>query len=226
MKDQIANKVLQEFYHDIVNQVNVDEVSSRLFSKRRITLSELNRLQNLNGALIDQQRRYLLYCSALANKGKLGLDTFLAVLDETGIQYDEHADLAEKLRSKFTEYESLVQEQGRDEGTNRTLGTSSSSPNVVTSPRKYETPSSLQGSTSSHTGSCTTMPQLLSSTSGSNHAITASYSGTTDSTSHVTTSLNNGTVAEEWAKEVLIILLNMETIYNKNLRLNVLYNIL
>ena len=104
VEDQIANKVLQDLYCDIIDQLNVDAVAPRLYSKRRITKSEIDQLHNLSGNLIDQQRKHLLYSAALEGKGKPGLDVFLEVLDDTGIQYDPHALLADKLRAKFKEY--------------------------------------------------------------------------------------------------------------------------
>ena len=101
--DQVANKVLQESYYHIIEQLNVSEVSARLYAKHRITISELDQLQNISGNLTDQQRRHRLYYTALAGKGKQALDIFLDVLDDTAIQYEPHALLAGKLRAKLIE---------------------------------------------------------------------------------------------------------------------------
>ena len=101
--DQVANKVLQESYCHIIEQLNVSEVSARLYTKHRITISELDQLQNVSGNLTDQQRRHRLYSTALAGKGKQALDAFLGVLDDTAIQYEPHALLASKLRAKLIE---------------------------------------------------------------------------------------------------------------------------
>ena len=121
--DQIANKVLQVLYCDITEQLNTDAVAPRLYAKHRITLSDLNRLQNIGGSLTDIQRKHLLYSSALADKGKKGLDAFLEVLDDTSIQYEPHLCLAGKLRAKFKEYEILIlaHTHGQRHGTDRTL---------------------------------------------------------------------------------------------------------
>ena len=119
VEDQIANKVLQDSYFEILDQLNIDAVVPRLYSKRRITTSELDRLQNISGNLIDQQRKHLLYSTALVGKGKPGLDAFLEVLDDTSIQYDPHALLAGKLRERFQEYERLIPVQDEYHGTKR-----------------------------------------------------------------------------------------------------------
>ena len=110
-KDQIANRVLQESYCDINEQLNVSEVSARLYTNHRITLSDLNQLQNVSGNLTDQQRRHILYTNALAGKGKQALDAFLDALDDTASHYEPHSLLARKLRAKLRECEHLVSEQ-------------------------------------------------------------------------------------------------------------------
>ena len=127
VEDQIANKVLQDLYCEITDQLNIELVIPRLYSKRRITKSELDQLQNIVGNLTDQQKKYILYSTALADKGKHGLDAFLEVLDDTSIQYDPHAFLAGKLRAKFQEYEWLIPVQDECHGTKRTLRSCKSS---------------------------------------------------------------------------------------------------
>ena len=127
-EDQIANKVLQESYCDITQQLNVSEVSARLYTNHRITLTELNQLQNVNGNLTDQQRRHILYSTALADKGKKALSAFLDALDDTADLYEPHAALASKLRVKLEEYEHSVSEQEGHHNTNRTLNSYQSYP--------------------------------------------------------------------------------------------------
>ena len=105
-RDSMANEVLQESLQDIVDLVNIDEIVSRLFALKRITLSEFERLQNLNGNLTDQQRKLHLYFTTLAGKGQQGLDAFLKVLDETAGHYEPHAHLADKLRAKLKVHDS------------------------------------------------------------------------------------------------------------------------
>lgn len=100
-EDSIANEALQESYGDILNLVDIDEIVSRLHVLKRIPLSELERLQNLNCHLTDQQRKLRLYITTLAGKGQQGLDAFLKALDETADQYEPHALLADKLRAKL-----------------------------------------------------------------------------------------------------------------------------
>jgi len=130
VEDQISNRALQESYHDIVDQINVNEVGSRLFTRNRITLPDLDRLQNLNGNLTDSQKKHYLYSVALADKGKRGLDVFLEVLDETSIQYDPHRLLADKIRTRYKELQQrFYPEQGRRHG--KTLASYKSLPDVV-----------------------------------------------------------------------------------------------
>ena len=154
--DQIANQVLQDLYCEIIDQLNIDAVIPPLYSKRRITKPELDRLQNIGGNLIDQQRKHLLYSTALADKGKQGLDAFLAVLDETSAQYDPHSLLADKLRAKFQEYEleyqdliSVQSDHRSDEchGTKRTLASCKTSlPTLPGSEKHQGTHRALQSS--------------------------------------------------------------------------------
>lgn len=101
--DTIANKVLKESFQDISELVNADVISPPLFSCNRITVPDFDRLQNLNGSLTEQQRKYLLYATALVDKGQQGLDAFLKALDETAYQYEPHSLLAERLRAKLNE---------------------------------------------------------------------------------------------------------------------------
>ena len=100
-RDSIANDTLQESFGDILNLLDIDDIVSRLHVLKRIPLSELERLQNFNGNLTDQQRKLRLYVTALAGKGQQGLDAFLKALDETADQYEPHALLAKKLRAKL-----------------------------------------------------------------------------------------------------------------------------
>ena len=99
--DSIANETLQESYGDILNLVSIDDIVPPLHVLKRIPLSELERLQNLNCNLTDQQRKLRLYVTTLAGKGQQGLDAFLKALDETADQYESHALLADKLRGKL-----------------------------------------------------------------------------------------------------------------------------
>jgi len=118
---------LQELYYDIVHLIDVDEVGLQLFTRYRITLSDLDQLQDLNGNLTDLQKKHCLYSAALAGKGKQGLDAFLEVLDESSIQYDLHRLLAGKIRTRYKEHqEHLYPEQGHRHGT--TLASYKSSP--------------------------------------------------------------------------------------------------
>lgn len=103
--DQVANKVLQELYCDIIDQLSVSDVSAQLYSKHKITLTELDQLHDLSGMIPDYQKRHRLYSTALAGKGKQAVDVFLSILDETAIHHKPHALLAHKLRVKLQEYE-------------------------------------------------------------------------------------------------------------------------
>ena len=100
-RDSIANDTLQESFGDILNLLNIDDIVSPLHVLKRVPLSELERLQNFNSNLTDQQRKLRLYVTTLAGKGQQGLDAFLKALDETADQYEPHALLAKKLRAKF-----------------------------------------------------------------------------------------------------------------------------
>ena len=100
-RDSIANETLQESYGDILNLVNIDDIVPPLHVLKRIPLSELERLQNFNCNLTDQQRKLRLYVTTLAGKGQQGLDAFLKALDETADQHEPHALLADKLRGNL-----------------------------------------------------------------------------------------------------------------------------
>ena len=100
-RDTIVNIVLQQSYEDIVDLLNVDQVASLLFSWGRITLPELDQLQNM-GIFTDQKRRrHFLYSVALADKGQEGLGALLKALCETAGEYEPHALLLDKLYSKL-----------------------------------------------------------------------------------------------------------------------------
>ena len=65
VEDQIANKMLQDLYSEIIDQLNIDSVIPRLHSKHRIMKSELDQLQNIGRNLTDQQRNYVLPSSTV-----------------------------------------------------------------------------------------------------------------------------------------------------------------
>ena len=96
-----ANDVLQEAYQDIVNLINVDEIISQLFAMKRMTLPDFELLQNFNATLTSHKRKSHLYVIALGGKGQQGLDAFLKALDETAKNYEPHAVLADKLRTRL-----------------------------------------------------------------------------------------------------------------------------
>ena len=194
--DQIANQVLQDLYCEIIDQLNIDLVVPPLYSKRRITKPELDRLQNIGGNLIDQQRKHLLYSTALADKGKQGLDAFLAVLDETSAQYDPHTLLADKLRAKFQEYElehqDLISVQSDEcHGTKRTLASCKTSlPTLPSSEKHQGTHRALQSSSQSSSSlpivnndtrsHRSNLPVSLGSISDTNYVVGASGSTITN----------------------------------------------
>ena len=189
--DHIANQVLQESYCDIIENLNVYEVSARLYPKYRITLSELDQLQNVHGILTDLERRHILYSTALAGKGKHALDAFLDVLDETAIEYKSHTYLANKLRVKFKEHEYHYRNRtfAKSKRTNVLL----SSPDVFTH-QSFSTIRSLPGTSS--------IGASVSSTMKSAQMPPPSYAFTTsslntNSPSSMLTSLNDVTFDTE-----------------------------
>ena len=208
--DQIANKVLQDLYCDIIEQLNTDAVASRLYAKHRITLADLDRLQNIGANLTDIQRKHFLYSSALAEKGKKGLDAFLEVLDDTSIQYEPHALLADKLRAslhaKFKEYTHTQQR-----GTNRTLDSCRS---VSSSYTDAVPPATPRQETFSPTISSTPLPLTNSGTPSdlpvnisspdlileASNAVTLSGSSITNMSQVSTVSYNDAIVEESPAE--------------------------
>ena len=93
-EDLIANKALQECSQDIVDNINVDLVILRLHSKGRLTTQDINRLENIS---TSQEKKRQLYIYALADKGSAAFKDFVDVLNDTGLNYKPHADLAGKL---------------------------------------------------------------------------------------------------------------------------------
>ena len=95
-EDRIANKVLQECCQDILDHINVDSVTFRLYSKCRLTVQEVSHLESIQTA---QEKRKQLYILALADKGSTAYEDILQVLNDTA-SYKPHADLADKLRKR------------------------------------------------------------------------------------------------------------------------------
>ena len=196
MDDQVANKVLQESYCHIIDLLNVSEVSARLYSKHRITLTELDQLQNVSGNLTDQQRRYRLYSTALAGKGKQSLDAFLGVLDETAIQYEPHALLASKIRTKLEEYEHRF--RNRTLANSKSTSVPSSLPGVFTHKGISTSPSLPE---TSSTGASVSSTPKSAQVPAPSYASTVSPSSTTTPSS-VPSSLNDVNINSSQEEEV------------------------
>ena len=99
-RDTIANNLLRESYQDILDLLNVGIAAPALYSRGRITLPELDQLQNMAIYTDNQARRHFLYSTALADKGQEGLDTFLGVLRQT-VGHAPHAQLLDRLSAKL-----------------------------------------------------------------------------------------------------------------------------
>ena len=89
-------QVLQECCQDILDHVNVDLVTFRLYSKSRLTVHEVSHLESIQTA---QERKKQLYILALADKGSEAYEDILQILNDTG-SYKPHADLADKLSKR------------------------------------------------------------------------------------------------------------------------------
>jgi len=100
-EDRIANKVLQESFPDIVEQLNPNEIIGLLYSKSRLTTQDLEELSNISKG--DRHKSTQLYLKALADKGLSALQDFLDALNETA-HYQPHGELWTKLRSKLHEH--------------------------------------------------------------------------------------------------------------------------
>ena len=100
-EDRIANKVLQESFPDIVEQLRPNEITALLYSKSRLTTHDLEELSNVSKG--DRQKNTDLYIKALADKGLSALQDFLDALNETA-DYQPHEKLWTKLRSKLQEH--------------------------------------------------------------------------------------------------------------------------
>ena len=93
----VANKVLQECCQDILDHVNIELITFRLYSKSRLTVEELSKLESFSTPEGKKKQFFIL---ALANKGYAALEGILQVLDDTE-HYKPHADLADKLRKRY-----------------------------------------------------------------------------------------------------------------------------
>ena len=99
-ENSVANKALQESYPQIIDLLRPDEVIAILYSRSRLTTQDLEELNNCNKG--DRQKSAQLYLKALADKGLSALNDFLDALNETA-DYQPHAELWDKLRSKTQE---------------------------------------------------------------------------------------------------------------------------
>lgn len=96
VEDRVANKALQECCQDILDHINVDLVTFRLYSKSRLTVHEVSHIESIQTA---QEKRKQLYILALADKGSEAYEDILQVLNDTA-SYKPHADLADKLSKR------------------------------------------------------------------------------------------------------------------------------
>ena len=96
VEDRVANKALQECCQDILDHINVDLVTFRLYSKSRLTVHEVSRLESIQTA---QEKKKQLYILALADKGSAAYEDILQILNDTA-SYQPHADLADKLSKR------------------------------------------------------------------------------------------------------------------------------
>ena len=97
-EDCIANKVLQEYSQDIVDNIDVDSVIFRLHSKSWLTIEEITRLENISTL---QEKRRQLYIFALAGKGFAAFKDVVGILKETASSHKAHAELADKLSNRY-----------------------------------------------------------------------------------------------------------------------------
>lgn len=199
LRDRLANKVLRELYCDIIEQVNVDEVSSRFYSKYRITLGQLNKLRNIS--YTDEDKKHTLYSVALAEKGEQALDAFLEVLDETSGQYKPHALLARRVREKCKEHE-YFERDGRHKSNIKLISYKSVPENLLESKRDVVThhPQLLTASSLPETSSGYT-PHAMAPIPGPNDVVTSSPSHITD-LSHVPALLNDSVEDSSRGQEV------------------------
>ena len=97
--DNVANCVLRNMHKELIEQINVDEITVYLVSTGMITDTHLEVLRNERRGMMDRAK-YLLSGEVLGRKGFMGLKALLESLKGNAL-YKPHLELANKIEQSY-----------------------------------------------------------------------------------------------------------------------------
>ena len=97
--DNIANCVLRDMHKELIEQINVEEVTLNLVSTGMITDAHREVLHNERRGVMDRAK-YLLSREVLGRKGFMGLKALLESLKGNAL-YKPHLELANKIEESY-----------------------------------------------------------------------------------------------------------------------------
>ena len=98
--DNSANFVLREMHRELINQINVDEITIHLISAGMLTDAQQDALQNSRRGATDRTK-YLLSNEVLGGRGFRGLNALLDALRGNQL-YKPHLELAQRIETSYS----------------------------------------------------------------------------------------------------------------------------
>ena len=98
--DNNANFVLREMHRELIQQVNVDEITIHLIAAGMLTDAQQDALQNSRRGATDRTK-YLLSNEVLGGRGFRGLNALLEALRGNQL-YKPHLELAQRIETSYS----------------------------------------------------------------------------------------------------------------------------
>ena len=98
--DNVANFVLREMHRELIQQINVDEITIHLISAGMLTDAQQDALQNSRRGATDRTK-YLLSNEVLGGRGFRGLRALLDALRDNQL-YIPHLELAQRIETSYS----------------------------------------------------------------------------------------------------------------------------
>ena len=98
--DSVANFVLREMHRELIQQINVDEITIHLISAGMLTDAQQDALQNSRRGATDRTT-YLLSNEVLGGRGFRGLSALLDALRDNQL-YKPHLELAQRIETSYS----------------------------------------------------------------------------------------------------------------------------
>ena len=98
--DIVANFVLREMHRELIQQINVDEITIHLISAGMLTDAQQDALQNSRRGATDRTK-YLLSNEVVGGRGFRGLSALLEALKGNQL-YKPHLELAQRIETTYS----------------------------------------------------------------------------------------------------------------------------